>query len=164
MKIDILSNVEIGQHNASGYISYRRSIYNVMKKKIDIIFPNLDNKIVRIELDDFLSPKTFKAILNNLPVEVSINKWGEELYTDRTTIAAEQEDSAKAEVNELDVAYWPEGNALCLFYGPTPISENGKILAYSPVNIRGKIVDSSNKDDILNQIKDGTKVIIRESI
>ena len=107
---------------------------------------DLDDKNVRIELDDSLSPKTFKAILNNLPVEVSINKWGEELYTDRTTIAAKQEDNAKTEVNELDVAYWPEGNALCLFYGQTP-----------------KIIDSPNKDYILNQIKDGTKVIIRES-
>ncbi|MPZ07488.1 MAG: hypothetical protein GEU26_13920 [Nitrososphaeraceae archaeon] len=135
-----------------------------MKKIIDIVFPELDDKIVRLELDDSLSPKTFEAILDNLPVEVSINKWGDELYTDRTTIATEQDDNAITEVNELDVAYWPEGNALCLFYGPTPISKNGKILAYSPVNIVGKIVDSSNKDDILNQIKDGTKVIIRESI
>jgi uncharacterized protein len=164
MKIVSLSNVEIGQHNASEYISYHRSIYDVMKKRIDIVFPDLDDKNVRIELDDTLSTKTFKAILDNLPVEVSINKWGEELYTDRTTIAAEQEDSTKIEVNELDVAYWPEGNALYLFYGPTPISKNGKILAYSPVKIIGKIVDFSNKDDILNQIKDGTKVIIRESI
>ena len=56
--------------------------------------------------------------------------WGEELYTDRTAIAVEQEDHAKAEVNELDATYWPEGNVLCLFYGPTPISKNGKILAY----------------------------------
>jgi len=133
-----------------------------MKKIIDVVFPDLDDKNVRIELDDTLSPKTFKAILDNLPVKVSINKWGEELYTDRTTIAVKQEDNAKIEVNELDVAYWPEGNALCLFYGPTPISKNGKILAYSPVNIVGKIVDSSNKDDILNQIKDGTKVIIKD--
>ena len=133
-----------------------------MKKSIDIVFPDLDDKIVRIELDDSISPKTFKAILDNLPVEVSINKWGEELYTDRTIIAVEQEDNAKTEVNELDVAYLPEGNALCLFYGPTPISKDGKILAYSPVNIIGKIVGSSNKDDILNQIKDGPKVIIRE--
>jgi hypothetical protein len=135
-----------------------------MKRIIDVVFPDLDDKIVRIELDDSFSPKTFKAILDNLPVEVSINKWGDELYTDRTTIAAEQEDNAITEVNELDVAYWPEGNALCLFYGPTPISKNGKILAYSPVNIVGKIINSSNRNDILNQIKDGTKVIIRESI
>jgi hypothetical protein len=135
-----------------------------MRKKIDIVFPDLDDKNVRIELDDTLSPKTFKAILDNLPVEVSINKWGEELYTDRTTITVEQEDNAKTEVNELDVAYWPEGNALCLFYGPTPISKDGKILAYSPVNIIGKVLDSSNKHDILNQIKERAKVIIREPL
>jgi hypothetical protein len=55
-------------------------------------------------------PKTFKAILDNLPAEVSINKWGEELYTDRTTIAIGHEDNAKTEINELDVAYWPEGH------------------------------------------------------
>jgi uncharacterized protein len=132
-----------------------------MEKIIDIIFPDLDDKSIRIKLDDTLSPKTFKVILDNLPVEVSINKWGEELYTDRTTITVEQEDNAKTEVNELDVAYWPEGNALCLFYGPTPISKNGKILAYSPVNIIGKILDSSNKHVILNQIKERAKVIIR---
>ena len=96
-----------------------------------------------------------------MPIEVSINKWGEELYTDRTKITVEQEDNAKTEVNELDVAYWPEGRALCLFYGPTPISKDGRILAYSPVNIVGKIIDSSNKDHILNQIKNRTKVIIK---
>lgn len=45
-----------------------------------------------------------------------------------------------------------------------PSVRTGKILAYSPENIIDKIVDSSNKGDILNQIKDGTKVIIRESI
>ena len=73
-----------------------------MKKIIDIVFPDLDDKNVRIELDDTLSPKTFKAILDNLPVEVSVNKWGEELYTDRTAITVEQEDNAKTEVNELD--------------------------------------------------------------
>jgi hypothetical protein len=63
----------------------------------------------------------------------------------------------------LDVAYWPEGKAICLFYGPTPISKNGKILAYSPVNMVGKIVDDpSNKDDILIQIKVKSNVIIKQ--
>jgi uncharacterized protein len=132
-----------------------------MKKIVAILFTDLDNKKIRIELDDSLSPKTFEAILDNLPVEVNINRWGDELYTDRTTVAVEEEANARTEVNELDVAYWPEGRALCLFYGPTPISKDGKILAYSPVNIVGKIIDSSNKDYILNQIKDRAKVIIK---
>jgi hypothetical protein len=132
-----------------------------MKKSINVVFPDLNDKNIRIELNDALSPKTFKAILDNLPVEVNINRWGDELYTDRTTIAVEEEANARTEVRELDVAYWPEGRALWLFYGPTPISEDGRILAYSPVNIVGKIIDSSTKDHILNQIKNGTKVIIK---
>ena len=75
-----------------------------MKKIINVVFPELDDKNIRIELDDTLSPKTFNVILDNLPVEVTINKWGEELYTDQTPIAVEQEDNAKTEVNVLDVA------------------------------------------------------------
>jgi uncharacterized protein len=107
-----------------------------MKKIVAVLFTELDDKKIRIELDDSLSPKTFKAVLDNLPVEVNINSWEDELlYTDRTIVAVEEEDNAKTGVNELDVAYWPEGRALCLFYGPTPISKDGKTLAYSSVNI-----------------------------
>ncbi|HXW12261.1 MAG TPA: cyclophilin-like fold protein, partial [Nitrososphaeraceae archaeon] len=91
-----------------------------MKKLIKALFPNIDRE-VSIELDDSRSPKTFQAILENLPVEISITKWGDELYTERTHIKANEE-NAKREVDYLDVAYWPEGNALCLFYGPIPVS------------------------------------------
>ncbi|CAN5829096.1 hypothetical protein BH23THE1_BH23THE1_31240 [soil metagenome] len=127
------------------------------------MFPDLDDKKIRILLDDFLSSKTFQAIIDHLPIEVKINRRGDELYTDPTTIDVEEADNAKTEVNELDVAYWLEGKAICLFYGPTPISKNGKILAYSPVNIVGKIVDDpSNKDDILIQIKVKSNVIIKQ--
>jgi hypothetical protein len=53
-------------------------------------------------------------------------KWGDELYTERTQVSAIEE-NAKKEVDYLDVAYWPEGNALCLFYGSTSISKDGQI-------------------------------------
>ena len=131
-----------------------------MKKITVVVFPDLDDKVIRIELDDSLAPKTFKAIFENLPIEVNINRWGDELYTDRTMVSVGPEDNAKTEVNKLDVAYWPEGKALCLFFRPTPISKDERILAYSPVNIVGRIIDS-DKDEILSQIKDGTKVIIK---
>jgi uncharacterized protein len=131
-----------------------------MKKIIAVVFPDLVDKVIRIELDDSLAPKTFKAIFENLPIEVNINRWGDELYTDRTMVSVGPEDNAKTEVNKLDVAYWPEGKALCLFFGPTPISKDERILAYSPVNIVGRIIDS-DKDEILSEIKDGAKVIIK---
>jgi uncharacterized protein len=128
-----------------------------MKEKISIKFTDSE-KTAYIELDDSQSPKTVKAILDNLPIEVKINRWGDELYTDKTPIVAEEE-NAQSVVNQLDVAYWPEGNALCLFYGPTPISKSPEeILPYSPVNIVGKIM---TKDDILDEIKDGRTIIIK---
>ena len=130
-----------------------------MKKNLTVLFTEFD-ETVSIQLDDSQSPKTVKAILDNLPVEVNIHKWGQELYTDNTQIAV-QEENARAEVNLLDVAYWPEGGALCLFYGPTPNSKDGdKILPYSPVNIVGKILFNDN--NIINRVKDTTKVVIKQ--
>ena len=52
-----------------------------MKKQIKALFPDIDREI-SIELDDSRSPKTFQAIIENLPVEINITKWGDELYTE----------------------------------------------------------------------------------
>ena len=130
-----------------------------MEKIINVIFPEL-NESVSIRLTDSESPNTVKAILENLPIEANINKWGQELYTERTSIIARKE-NAKSEVTVLDVAFWPEGNALCLFYGPTPISRDGKIVPYSPVNIVGRI--ESDQNDIIDRVKDASKVLIKEA-
>jgi hypothetical protein len=128
-----------------------------MREKISIEFTD-SGKTTYIELDDSQSPKTVKAILDNLPIKVKINRWGDELYTDKTPIVAEEE-NAQSVVKPLDVAYWPEGNALCLFYGSTPISKSpDEILPYSPVNIIGKII---TKDDILEEFKDNSTVVIK---
>jgi uncharacterized protein len=130
-----------------------------MEKHIQMVFLELKETVL-IKVDDSQSPNTVKAILDNLPIEVNINKWGKELYTDSTSIRAQQE-NAKSEVNLLDVAFWPDGSALCLFYGPTPISKPGKIEPYSPVNIVGHIV--TEQGDIINKVKATTKVIIKQT-
>jgi hypothetical protein len=57
-----------------------------------------------------------------------------------------------------DVAYWPTGKAICLFYGPTPISKNGDITPASPVNIIGKIIDP---DKSVLDTSDGQKGAFR---
>ena len=74
-----------------------------MEKHIQIVFPELKETVL-IKVDDSQSPNTVKAILDNLPIEVNINKRGKELYTDKTLIRA-QEENAKSEVNLLDVAF-----------------------------------------------------------
>ena len=55
-----------------------------------------------------------------------------------------------------DVAYWPTGKAICLFFGPTPIGKKGEIKPYSPVNVIGKILKPDKY--ILKKISNATKV------
>jgi hypothetical protein len=109
-----------------------------MKKAVLLEFSELREEIA-IELDDSQSPKTVRAIIDSLPIEVTINRWGDELYTDETPVKVEEE-NAKSVVNLMDVAYWPEGSALCFFYGPTPVSKHNRIMPYSPVNVIGRIM------------------------
>ncbi len=63
-----------------------------MKKIITAVFSDLDNKNIRLELDSSLSPMTFQAIVDHLPVKVKMNRWGDELYTDKTEIDVKEEE------------------------------------------------------------------------
>ena len=112
----------------------------------------IGNNVITLELNENNSPKTVKSFLSNLPFTVGINLWGEEIYTDESPIS-EKEENAKPLVDLNDVAYWPTGKAICLFYGPTPIGQEGEIKPYSPVNVIGKI--SKPDKNILSQLKDG---------
>jgi uncharacterized protein len=136
------------------------SSVETMKKQIRVIFQDVEGEI-SVELDDTHSPKTVQKIIENLPIEVSIHRWGEELYTEETQIAEEPE-NAKITVNLFDLAYWPDGKALCLFFGPTPISKTGEIQAYSPVNIVGKIIAHNNEElNIFSKVRDGARVVFK---
>lgn len=99
--------------------------------------PNSKNII--LELDDSLAPKTVSAFLKNLPFALKANLWGKEIYTDPAPFSADLE-NAKDVVRLYDVAFWPPGNAICLFYGPTPMGKD-EIRPYSPVNVIGKILE-----------------------
>ncbi|MDQ3903853.1 MAG: cyclophilin-like fold protein [Thermoproteota archaeon] len=128
----------------------------------ELEFPELQRKVM-IELDDSLSPKTVAAIINSLPVNFIINRWGDELYSDAIPVKVEEENS-KSEVRLMDVAYWPEGSALCFFYGPTPISKQGKILPYSPVNIIGRITTAIPPENVQDFLKSVEESHIRKRI
>ena len=129
-----------------------------MKKKILVSIPELEN--ITIELDDAFSPKTCKDILDSLPFSVNAHLWGEEIYTDESPIS-QAEENAKALVDLNDVAYWPNGKAICLFFGSTPIGKKGEIKPYSPVNVVGKIIDSDKS--VIKNFKEGTKITFQKS-
>ena len=129
-----------------------------MKKKILANIQGLEN--ITIELDDAFSPKTCKSILDSLPFSVNAHVWGEEIYTDESPIS-QSEENAKALVDLNDVAYWPSGKAICLFFGPTPIGKKGEIKPYSPVNIIGKIINADKS--VIKNFKEGTKITFQKS-
>jgi len=108
-----------------------------MKHTVQVKTPNLS--LIILELDDTNSPKTVDGFIEKLPFTVDLNVWGDEIYTSESPIT-QPEENAKSLVQLNDVAYWPTGKAICLFYGPTPIGKPGEITPASPVNILGKII------------------------
>lgn len=112
---------------------------------------------VILELNDENSPTTVESFLRNLPFSVELNIWGHEIYTSSSPIDVAEENS-KFPVSLNDVAYWPTGKAICLFYGPTPIGKKNEITPASPVNIIGKIIDP---DKSVLKIAEGKEATFR---
>ena len=74
-----------------------------------------------------------------MPICSSFNTWGDEIYFS-IPVEAELDEHALREVVEIgDLGYWPPGSAFCIFFGLTPVSEPGKIMPASAVNIVGKV-------------------------
>jgi len=129
-----------------------------MKHTVQVKIPN--SSPIILELDYTNSPKTVTDFIEKLPFTVNLNVWGDEIYTSESTIN-QTEENAKSLVQINDVAYWPTGKAICLFYGPTPIGNPGEITPTSPVNVLGKII-SPNKT-ILNSADGKSATFILKS-
>ena len=93
----------------------------------------------RLEFDaELFDTKTTRLIANETPMFGKANVWGDEIYFP-ISVVAELEEDAQEEVELGTLAYWPPGKALCIFFGPTPVSTSAKPRAYSPVNVIGKV-------------------------
>jgi hypothetical protein len=88
---------------------------------------------------DLNDTATAAKIGEALPIRTSFNTWGDEIYFS-IPVDAELDDSAQEVVEIGDLGYWPPGNAFCVFFGLTPVSEPGRIMPASAVNVIGKVV------------------------
>ena len=118
-----------------------------MKYLVEVVIHSFPN--ILLELDDVYSPNTVNDLVKQLPFTVDLNVWGDEIYTSKSPVS-QPEENAQSLVQLYDVAYWPTGKAICLFYGPTPMGKPGEITPASPVNIIGKIIspDRTNLDGV----------------
>jgi len=99
--------------------------------------------------------KTAGVIWDALPIEAKGQTWGDEIYFDiGLTAPAEQ---AREVVDVGDLAYWPPGQAFCIFFGKTPASRGDECRAASPVNVVGKIVGDAR---VFTKVRSGARVTI----
>ena len=70
-------------------------------------------------------------------------------------VTLDLEPEAKEIVAVGDLGFWPMGSAFCIFFGPTPVSQNHEPRAYSPVNVFGKILGDAQ---VFRQISSGSSI------
>ncbi len=110
----------------------------------------------KVDLDvEFFDNPAGKKILKSLPIRSEARTWGEEIYFNIGTSLPDE--GATMQVDIGDVAYWPEGNCLCIFFGKTPISSGEKPVPASEVVIVGKAAIDT---EMLRKVKNGSSVII----
>ena len=96
-----------------------------------------------------------KKIYNALPFESRARLWGKEVYFEIPVTS--EINSPVNEVERGDIAYWPEGRCLCLFFGPTPISKGEKPIPASEVEVVGKITSDYKE---LEKVMSGDKITV----
>jgi len=97
------------------------------------------------ELVRHLAPRTVDAIVKRLPIEGRAALWKEEVYFEIPVKMGEEK--ARSKVEKGDLAFWPMGNALCVFYGESQ--------PYSPVNIVGRVTQNL---ELFERVKSGSVI------
>jgi len=97
------------------------------------------------ELVRHLAPRTVEAIIKRLPLEGRAALWKEEVYFEIPVKMGKEK--AKPTVEKGTIAFWPMGNAFCIFYGESQ--------PYSPVNIVGRVTKNL---EVFGQVKSGAKI------
>jgi uncharacterized protein len=99
-----------------------------------------------------------KAIIDALPIEARPNEWGDEFYF-TIPVSTPLDETATIKVKAGDIGYWPPGNALAIFFGPTPLSSGPDPVPASEVNLVGRITDNPA---ILKMVKGAARIRIEK--
>ena len=102
---------------------------------------------------------TADAVWDALPISAEANTWGDEIYFGIPVHVEEAEDAG--DVVEMGaLAYWPPGNAFCIFFGRTPASQGDEIRAASAVNRLGSV---AGDPAVFRQVAGGATVTLEKA-
>ena len=104
--------------------------------------------------------QTAFKILKLLPIKSKLSTWGDEIYFDIPKNDIKPENNAKEVFNLGEIAFWNQGSAIAIGFGPTPVSKGSEIRLISKAN---HWADAINPQDLkkLKACKDGDDVLVR---
>ncbi|MDZ4842317.1 MAG: cyclophilin-like fold protein [Hyphomicrobium aestuarii] len=106
-----------------------------------------------------LDTPTADRIWAALPIYAEARTWGHEVYFD-TVVASPIEPDAKAVIRPGEITFWPEGGAIAIGFGPTPISQMGEIRLAGASNVWAEAVDDVSQ---LRAVHAGERIAILQA-
>ncbi len=119
--------------------------------RIPIEFTIGNDLVLNGELNSVLSPRTIDRLLKKMPINSRIHLWKKELYFE-VGIRMGVEKAVET-CNPGDIAYWPQGDAVCLFFQ--------RMRPYSKVSALGQFT-GIDFEKIFEQIHSGMIIKIRQ--
>lgn len=112
-----------------------------------------------VQLDAELKPtKTAAQVYAVLPLQASLNTWGEEFYF-KCHGVKDYRETATTQVKVGDIAYWGAGQVLAIFFGRTPMSLGPDPVPADRVNVIGRILGDAAQ---LRQVMDASTILINK--
>lgn len=79
-----------------------------------------------------------RALARVLPLTAQFRVWGDELHFD-VALEDDPRPCPGKPVSVGDLGFWHQGNTLCIFFGPTPMSPAEDPVSAVPVTIVGRV-------------------------